>query len=79
MNVNKTRFLSFTRVGAITTFSGRSLKLEEQFRYLASNQSKGGKSSWTFIDQRIRDLSDKIKQEFFQAVTVEILQKTFTN
>ena len=84
MNSNKTEFLYFQQNGAISTLSGKPLKLVSQFIHLGSNISSTkfdisipiGKV-WTAIDRLFMigrsDLSDKIKQEFFQVVAMSVL------
>ena len=78
VNVNKTEYMRFKREGAISTLSGRALRLVDKFTYLGSNISS------TESDVNIRlakaritigrlsiiwksDLSDMIKQDLFQA------------
>ena len=39
VNANKTKFPIFKQEGAISTLSGRPLKLEDKFSYLGSNIS----------------------------------------
>ena len=61
--------------------SGEHVKLEDKFTYLGSSVSSTESDAiihlakvWTAIDSSsivwISDLSDRIKQDFFQAVTV---------
>ena len=79
----------FKQDAAISTFNGKPLKLEDQFTYLGSNIL----STESDVSIRIRkactatggssviwksDLSDKIKREFFQAVTVSVLLHSCT-
>ena len=78
MNANKREYICYKQKGAIST-----LKLVDQFVYLRSNipstesdinicQAK----AWNIIDRLSIlwkfDLSNKIKQDFFQAVAVSI-------
>ena len=70
--------------GAIFTLSGRPLKLVDKFIYLGSNISSTESdvdiclaNVWTAIDRLSviskSDISNKIKWDFFQAVSVSIL------
>ena len=78
---SRTEFMRFKQK-AISAFSNKPLKLVDQFTYLCSNISSTESDvdillakEWTTID-RFKwksDLSDKIKQDFFQAVTVSVL------
>ena len=76
--------MSFKREGAIFTLSGKPLKLVYKFTYFGSNISSIESDvnirlakAWTDIDWLSiiwkSDRSDRIKQDFFQAVTVSIL------
>ena len=76
--------MCFEWEGAISTLSDNSLKLVDKFIYLGSSVSSIEShvsvclaKAWTAIDRLLiiwkSDLSDKIKLDFFQAVTVSIL------
>ena len=76
--------MSFKWEGAISTFKGRLLKQVDNFIYLDSNISSTESDAniclakeWTVIKRLSiiwkSDLSDKIKWDFFQAVSVSIL------
>ena len=79
----------FNRNSAISSQNGKPVKLVDQFIYLGSNIAftesdviiRIGKA-WIPIDIlsiRLKsDLSDKVKQEFFQAVAVSILLYGYT-
>ena len=67
----------------ISTLSGKPLKLVDQFTYLGSNISSTESyvyirqvKVWNAIDRLSivwnSDISDKIKRDFFQVVTVSI-------
>ena len=84
MNANKTEYMCFKREKAISILSDGSLKLVDKFMYLCSNVSSTEKDvsirlpkAWTANERSSIiwkfELSDKIKQDFFQAVTVSIL------
>ena len=84
-------YMSFNREGAISTLNGGSLKLVDNFSYLDSNVSSTESDvnirlakAWTAIDRLSiiskSDLSDEIKQDFFQAAdgcTIWTLIKRF--
>ena len=72
MNTNKTDYMCCKQEGAISTLSGRSLKLVDKFTYLSgiisSTESEVNiylAKAWTAIDRLSviwkSDLSDKIK------------------
>ena len=74
----------FKREKLTATRSGESLELIDKFTYLGSNISSTESDvsirlvkAWTAIDRLSiiskSDISDKIKREFFQAVTVSLL------
>ena len=63
VNSDKTELMSFKEKGDISTLDGKPLKPVEQFTYLGSNISSIWKS----------DLTDKLKQKFFQAVVISVL------
>ena len=81
VNVDKTDFMFFKLAGAISTSNGKPLKLVHQFTYLGNYISSTesdvnihiGKA-WTATDRFLitwkSDLSDRIKREFFQALSV---------
>ena len=84
MNSYKTEFMYFKQDGAISTLNGKPLKLVDQFTYLCSNISltesdvdirigKAGAAIDRLLVKWKSDLSDKIKLEFFQAVTMTVL------
>ena len=81
--------MSSNQDGAISSLDGKPLKLADQFIYLGShissmesyvNTHKG--KSWIATDRLMiilkSDLSNKIKQEFFQALAVSILLYDWT-
>ena len=79
VNANKIEYMCFKWKGAMFTLSGKPLKLEDQFIYLSSNISSTESNVnihlpkvWNAIDRLLviwkSDLSNKIKQNFFQAV-----------
>ena len=79
VNADKTEFLCVKQDETISTISGKPLKLVDQFTHFGSNISSTeiddniciGKT-WTAIDWLLiiwkSDLSDIIKQDFFQVV-----------
>ena len=80
----KTEFMCFNQDGDISSLNGSPQKLVDLFEYLGSNISSTESSinicigkAWTAIDMLMAiwksDHSEKIKQEFFQAVVVSIL------
>ena len=84
MNSNKTEFMCFKQEGAISTLSDKSLKLIDKFVYLSSSISSTESDVniflaklWTAINRLSIiwkfNLSNKIKQDFFQALTVSVL------
>ena len=81
VNANKTKFMSFKQEGAISTLSGKSLKLVDQFKYLSNNISSTESNVNVQLANMLTaikglliiwksDLSDKIKQDFFQAMAM---------
>ena len=77
-------FIIFNQDGAISLLNGKPLKLVDKFIYLGSNISSAESNvnihiskAWTAIDRLMNiwksDLSDEIKQEFFQAVGMSVL------
>ena len=83
MNANKTGLICF-KWGAISTLNGWPLKLVDKFTYFISNISLTENDVnicqvkvWTAINSLLiiwkSDLSNKIKQDFFQVVAVSIL------
>ena len=81
MNGNKRKFMCFKQKGAISTLSGKPLKLEDQFTYLGTNISStesdvnihlakvcNAIDSWSILWKS--DVSNKIKWDFFQAVFI---------
>ena len=84
VNANKTAYMYFKQKGAISTLSGKPLKLVDHFTYLSSNISSTESDvniwlvkAWNVIDRLLiifkPDLSVKLKWEFFQAFAVFIL------
>ena len=85
MNANKTEYKCLKKKGTLSSLSGsKPLKLVDQFSYLGSNISFTESDvsiylvkAWDAIDRLSiiwkTDLSNKIKQDFFQALTVSIL------
>ena len=87
---DKTEFMHFKQNGTISTLNDNALMLQDHFIYISSNISSTesdvgiriGKV-WTVINRlltiRKSNLSDEIKQEFFQAVVVAVstCQKLF--
>ena len=84
VNANKTEQMCFKREEAISSLSGKPLKLIDKFTYLSSSISSTISDVnihlskvQTVIDMlsilRKTDLFDKIKRDFFQAVAVSIL------
>ena len=84
MNTNKTDHMCFKQKGAISTPSSKPLKSIDQFTYLSSNISSTESDvniylvkTWKAINSLWiiwrSDLSDRIKQDFFQALVVFIL------
>ena len=82
-NAFKTEFMSFKQ-GTISTLRDKSLKLVDQFTYFGSNISSTESDvsirivkTWTVIYRFLiigkSDVIDKMKQDFFQAVTVSKL------
>ena len=84
MNTDKTEFMCFKREGAISTLSGKPLKLVDKSTHPGSNISSTESDvnirqakTWTNIDWLSimwkSVLSDKIKQDFFQAMAMWLL------
>ena len=84
MNANKIEYMCFKQKEAISTLSGKPLKLVDKFTYFGNNISSIESNinarlekSWNAIDRlsiKVKsDLSGKIKQDFFQAVAVSTL------
>ena len=84
MNANKTEFMCFKQE-AISTSSSKPLKLVDKFTYLKRNLSSTESDdnicqakAWNDIDRLLiiwkSDLSDKIKQYFFQIEAVSVVQ-----
>ena len=76
--------MCFNQKGNISTLDGTSLKLVDEFTYLASSISSTEKDidirlmkAWTAINRLSiiwkSDLTDEMKRSFFQAVVVSIL------
>ena len=84
VNAHKTEYMCFNQTGNIFTLGGSSLKQVDKFTYLGSSVSSTKKDintqlakAWTAIDRLSviwkSDLTDKMKQSFFQAAVVSIL------
>ena len=84
VNAHKTEYMCFYQTGDISTLSGSSMKLVDNFTYLGSTVSSTEKDidtrltkAWTAIDMLYviwkSDLTDKIKQSFFQVAVESIL------
>ena len=83
MNANKTEYMCFKQKETISTLSGKLLRLVNQFTYLnchsLSTESDVNiclAKAWNVIDRLLiiwkSHLFNKIKWDFFQAVTVSI-------
>ena len=72
MNANKTESMCFKQRGAISTQSGTSFKLVDQFVYPGSFFWKRDAFDSLSIKWK-SNLSDKMKQDFFHFVAVSIL------
>ena len=84
VNRDRTEYMCFNQRGDISTLIGSSLKLVDKFTYLRSSVSSTETDinmrltkAWTAIDRLLviwkSDLTDKIKQSFFQAAVMSIL------
>ena len=84
VNAHKTQYMCYTHSGEISTLDGTSLKLVDKFTYLGSSVSSTEKDidtwltkAWTAINRLSiiwkSDLTDKMKDSFFQAAVVVIL------
>ena len=84
VNEHKTEYMCYNQTGDITTLDGTPLKLVDKFTYLGSSISSTEKDidtrltkAWTAIDRVSiiwkSDLTDKMKQSFFQAAVISIL------
>ena len=53
VNANKTEYVCFKQKGAVSTLSGKPLKLEDQFTYLGSNISsdESDAKAWNAMDR----------------------------
>ena len=89
VNPDKTMSMCFNE-GSLSSASVNPLKVVGQYIYLSSNISSIESHvnihigvAWGAIERLwtiwISDLSDKIKQEFFQAVAVSVLVYGFTS
>ena len=70
--------MCFKQEGAITTLSGKTLKLVDKFIYLSNNISSTEMMSTCSTIFRLlmiwkSDLTDKIKWDFFQAAAASLL------
>ena len=82
-NSNKTEFTYFYQDGAIASLTGKPLKQIHRSIYFSSNISSTEKvnsrigKAWFIIDRLLTiwksDLSNKIKQEFFQTEAMSVL------
>ena len=85
VNSDKSEFMRFKQNGDISTLNDELLKLLDHFIYFSSNVSyfswwdKPTKSMGRLESIWKFDLSDKIKQDFFQAVSVSVLLYGCTN
>ena len=81
VNANKAEFIYFKWKGAISTLSGKPLKVVDQFTYLGCNISSTEcdvniclAKAWASIDRlfiiRKSDLFEKRKQDFFPTVAI---------
>ena len=84
-DANKREYMRFEQKWTIFTLSGRPLKLVHQFTYFGRNILSTESDvnvrlakAWNAVDRlltwRKSDISGKIKQDFFQAQTVPLLQ-----
>ena len=84
VNADKTEYMCFNQRGDISTLNDGLLKLVDKFTYLGSSISPTKDDSntrlvkaWIAIDRlsviEKSDLSDKIKNNFFQTVVISIL------
>ena len=84
VNAHKTEHMCYNQTGDISTLDETSLKLEDQFTYLGSSVSSIEKDidsrltkAWIAIDRLSiiwkSNLTDKMKNSFFQAAVVSIL------
>ena len=84
VNAHKTEYMCYNQTGDISTLDGTPLKLVDKFIYLGSSVSSTEKNidtrltkAWTSIKRLLiiwkSDLTDKMKQSFFQAAVVSIL------
>ena len=84
VNAHKTWYMCYNQTGDISTQDGTSLKLVDKFIYRGSSVSSTEKDIdtrltkvWTAIDRLSiiwkSDLTDKMKNSFFQAAVVSIL------
>ena len=84
MNENKTEYICFKQKRVVATLSGKPLKLVDQLTYLGPSISSIENyvnirlaKMWNAIDRLSiiwkLDLSNEIKQDFFQIVTLFIL------
>ena len=84
VNAKKTEYTCFKQEGTISTLSDELLKLVDKFTYLGSSVSSTESdvniclaNAWTAINRLSiiskSDLSDEIKQDFFQTVAVSTL------
>ena len=83
-NAHKTKYTCFNQAGNISTQEGTSLKLVDKFTYRGRSVSSTEKDidmrltkAWTAIDKLSiiwkSNLTDKMKDSFFQAVVMSIL------
>ena len=90
VNANKTGYTCFKQKGGILTLINKPLKLMDPITYLSSDISSTESNvsirlvrAWNAIDRLSviwkSDLSDKIKQDYFQVTAVSILHSGCTN
>ena len=81
LNFNKTEFMCFNQKRIISTLNGKPQRLLDQFTYLGSNISSTESDvniypvkTWNIRDRLLiiwkSNLSNKIKWDFFQAVSI---------
>ena len=84
VNAHKTEYMCYNQTGDISILDGTPLKLIDKFTYLGSSVSSTEKdidtrltTAWAAINRLSiiwkSDLTNKIKQSFFQAAVVSIL------
>ena len=76
VNTNETEFMHFKQEGRISILRGKPMKLVDQFKYLGNNISSAESDVNMSISKS--DLSEKLKQDFFQAAFVSVLLYKYT-